>query len=92
MIIYGQFLVDGVHGIDSYFPTDDMRSSGAANSLAFAPGGGLEVGVTNWLSVRAVEAEFLTTHLPNNLNERQHNLRISSGVVFRFSSWRLNRY
>jgi len=92
LTIYGQFLVGGVHGFDSYFPTADMRSSGAANSLAFAPGGGLEVGVRNWLSVRAVEAEFLTTRLPNNLNERQHNLRISSGVVFRFSSWRLNRY
>lgn len=90
--IYGQFLIGGVHGFDSYFPTDDMRSSGAANSLAFAPGGGLEVGVSNWLSVRAVEAEFLATGLPNNLNERQHNLRISSGVVFRFSSQRLNRH
>lgn len=91
LTIYGQFLVGGVHGFDSYFPKDDMRSSGAANSLAFAPGGGLEVGVRNWLSVRAVEAEFLATRLPNNRNERQHNLRISSGVVFRFSSWQLNR-
>jgi peptidoglycan-associated lipoprotein len=89
--IYGQFLVGGVHGFDAYFPKDDMRSSGAANSLAFAPGGGLEVGIKNWLSVRAVEAEFLATRLPNNVNEHQHNLRISSGVVFRFSSWRLNR-
>jgi len=89
--IYGQFLIGGVHGFDSYFPTDDMRSSGAANSLAFAPGGGLEVGVRNWLSVRAVEAEFLATRLPNKVNEHQNNLRISSGVVFRFSSWRLNR-
>ncbi|MEO6911351.1 MAG: hypothetical protein ABI158_10545 [Edaphobacter sp.] len=91
LTVYGQFLAGGAHGFDSYFPKDDMRSSGAANSLAFAPGGGLEVGVRNWLSVRAVEAEFLVTHLPNNLNEHQHNLRISSGVVFRFSSWRLNR-
>jgi hypothetical protein len=68
-----------------------MRSSGAANSLAFAPGGGVEVGIRNWFSVRAVEAEFLSTRLPNNVNEHQHNLRISSGVVFRFSSSRLNR-
>jgi hypothetical protein len=65
--------------------------TGSANSLAFAPGGGLEIGVRNWLSVRAVEAELLVNHLPNDVNEHQHNLRISSGVVFRFSSLRLNR-
>ncbi len=89
--LYGQFLAGGVHGFDSYFPKEDMRSSGAANSVAFAPGGGLEIGVRDWFSVRALEGEFLVTHLPNNVNEYQHNLRISSGVVFRFSTWRLNR-
>jgi outer membrane immunogenic protein len=89
--VYGQFLAGGVHGFDSYFPTDDTRSGGAANSLAFAPGGGLEIGVRKWLSVRALEAEFLFTRLPNNVNEQQHNMRISSGVVFRFSSVRLSR-
>jgi hypothetical protein len=59
--------------------------------MAFAPGGGLEIGVKDWLSFRAVEAEYLVTRLPNDANEHQHNLRISSGVVFRFSSLRLNR-
>jgi peptidoglycan-associated lipoprotein len=89
--VYGQFLAGGIHGFDSYFPKDDIRSGGASNSLAFAPGGGLEIGVRNWLSVRALEAEFLVTRLPNNVNEQQHNMRISSGVVFRFSSVRLSR-
>jgi peptidoglycan-associated lipoprotein len=89
--VYGQFLAGGVHGFDSYFPKDNIRSGGAANSLAFAPGGGLEIGVKSWLSVRALEAEFLVTHLPNNVNGQQYNMRISSGVVFRFSSVRLSR-
>ncbi|HEV2710697.1 MAG TPA: hypothetical protein VGU67_10820 [Edaphobacter sp.] len=91
LTIYGQFLIGGAHGFDSYFPKADMSSTGAASSMAFAPGGGLEIGVRNWLSIRAVEAEFLVTHLPNDINDHQHNLRISSGVVFRFSSVRLNR-
>jgi hypothetical protein len=91
LTIYGQFLIGGAHGFDSYFPKADMSSTGAASSMAFAPGGGLEIGVRNWLSIRAVEAEFLVTHLPNDINDHQHNLRISSGVVFRFSSMRLNR-
>lgn len=89
--LYGQFVIGGVHGFDSYFPKANSQSPGAANSLAFAPGGGLEVGVRDWLSIRAVEAEYLVTRLPNDVNEHQHNLRISSGIAFRFSSWRLNR-
>jgi opacity protein-like surface antigen len=89
--LYGQFVIGGVHGFDSYFPRSDSQSTGAANSMAFAPGGGLEIGVKDWLSFRAVEAEYLVTRLPNDANEHQHNLRISSGVVFRFSSLRLNR-
>lgn len=91
LTIYGQFVIGGVHGFDGYFPKADSQSPGAADSLAFAPGGGVEVGVKDWLSVRAVEAEYLATRLPNDVNEHQHNLRISSGVVFRFSTWRLNR-
>lgn len=91
LTIYGQVVFGGVHGFDSYFPRNDAQSTGAANSLAFAPGGGIEIGVRDWLSVRAVEAEFLVTHLPNDLNDHQHNLRMSSGIVFRLSSWRLNR-
>jgi outer membrane immunogenic protein len=91
LTIYGQVVVGGVHGFDSYFPRSGAQPTGAANSLAFAPGGGVEISVRNWLSVRAVETEFLVTHLPNAVNDYQHNLRISSGVVFRFSSLRLNR-
>lgn len=88
---YGQFLAGGVHGFDSYFPGNGGTSTGAADSLAIAPGGGLEVGVRSWLSVRAVEAEYLMTRLPNSADTSQHNLRISSGVVFRFSTSRLTR-
>jgi len=91
LTVYGQFLVGGAHGFDSYFPRDGSQPTGAANSLAYAPGGGVEIGVRNWLSIRAVEAEYLATRLPNDVNEHQNNLRISSGVVFRFASWRLNR-
>jgi opacity protein-like surface antigen len=91
LTLYGQFVIGGVHGFDSYFPKSDSQATGAANSLAFAPGGGLEIGVRDWLSIRAVEGEYLLTHLPNDINDHQHNLRISSGVVFRFSTRRLNR-
>jgi outer membrane immunogenic protein len=91
LTLYGQFLVGGVHGFDSYFPRNTQQSTGAATSLAYAPSGGVEVGLKDWLSLQALKAEYLVTELPNDVSEHQHNLRIGIGVVFRFSSQRLNR-
>jgi outer membrane immunogenic protein len=91
LTLYGQFLVGGARGFDSYFPRNNGRSSDVANSFAYSPGGGLEIGVKDWFSVRAIEGEYLSTQLPNDLNGRQHNLRVKAGVVFRFSAKRINR-
>ena len=88
---YGQLLIGGAHGFDSYFPTSGSASTGSGDSIALAPGAGLEVGVNNWLSIRAVEGEYLITHLPNDVNAYQHNLRVSTGIVFRFSTAHLSR-
>jgi hypothetical protein len=89
--VYGQFLAGGMHGFDAYFPRDDAQPNGSANSLAFSAGGGVEIGISDWLSVRTVEAEFFASHMPNDLSGRQHNFRVSSGLIFRFSSNVLNR-
>jgi hypothetical protein len=89
--VYGQFLAGDVHGFYSYFPGSGGTSTGGANSLAIAPGGGVEIGLRGWISLKAVEGEYLMTRLPNSEGTSQHNLRISSGVVFRFSTVRLIR-
>jgi outer membrane immunogenic protein len=88
---YGQFLAGGMHGFDAYFPRDDAQPNDSANSLALSTGGGVEMGISDWLSVRTVEAEFLASHMPNDLSGAQHNFRVSSGLIFRFSSNVLNR-
>ena len=89
--VYGQFLAGGMHGFDAYFPRDDAQPNDSANSLAFSVGGGVEIGISDWLSVRTVEAEFLASHMANDLSGRQRSFRISSGLIFRFSSNLLNR-
>jgi hypothetical protein len=80
-----------MHGFDTCFPRDDAQPNGSANSLAFSTGGGVEISISDWLSVRTVEAEFLASHMPNDLSGQQHSLRVSSGLIFRFSSSVLNR-
>jgi outer membrane immunogenic protein len=89
--VYGQFLAGDVHGFDSYFPGKGGSSTSSADSLAIAPGGGIEIGLRGWISLKLVEGEYLMTRLPNSADTSQHNLRINSGVVFRFSKVRLIR-
>jgi peptidoglycan-associated lipoprotein len=89
--VYGQFLAGGMHGFDAYFPRDDAQRNGSANSPAVSTGGGVEIGIGDWLSSRTFEAEFLASHMANDLSGRQRSFRISSGLIFRFSSNLLNR-
>lgn len=77
-----QSLFGAVHGFNSYFPVTS-GSTGAANSFALLAGGGLDIRVKSWLAVRPVQANYLLTQLPNGSNNRQNNLSLSAGLVFR---------
>jgi peptidoglycan-associated lipoprotein len=66
----------------------------SANAFAMAFGGGIDVGLTRHLAIRAVQVDYLrtqfnatdalTTGLSSSLGNRQSSFRYSSGVVFRF--------
>jgi hypothetical protein len=44
-------------------------------------GGGLDVVLSPHLAIRVFQAEYFLTLLPNNVNDRQNNFRLSIGVV-----------
>ena len=46
-------------------------------------GGGIDFKVSRQISVRPVQAEYFMTKIPDGLNNRQNNLRLGAGVVFR---------
>lgn len=77
-----QSLVGAVHGFDSYFPVTS-GSTGAASSFALLAGGGLDIHMKSWLAIRPIQADYFLTQLPNGSNNRQNNLRLTVGVVFR---------
>lgn len=80
---FGQFLVGEVNGLNSVFPGPGS-STDTANSLAYMTGGGLNVRLRPHLSLRAFEANWLRTQLPNSTTNVQNNLRLGTGVVVRF--------
>ncbi len=80
---YGQVLFGGAHGSDSYFPSGTSYST-SASSWALSAGGGLDIGLTRRLAVRAVEAQYLRTVFPNGSTNVQSHLMLGAGLVFRF--------
>ncbi len=59
--------------------TTQMEPSYLSNAVAF--GGGVDFPLTGRLSVRAIQADYLIT---GAFNETQHNIRLSTGLVYRF--------
>jgi opacity protein-like surface antigen len=58
--------------------------SSSENGFAMALGGGLDWNATRHIGIRLVQAEYLLTKFNDGSNNRQNNLRISGGVVFRW--------
>jgi peptidoglycan-associated lipoprotein len=66
----------------------------SANAFAMAFGGGIDIGLTRHLGIRAVQVDYLrtqfnatdalTTGLSSSLGNRQNSFRYSTGIVFRF--------
>lgn len=54
------------------------------NSVAAAAGGGLDWNVSRHIGIRLVQAEYLYTSFSDNRDNRQNNLRVSGGIVWRF--------
>ncbi|HVH71386.1 MAG TPA: hypothetical protein VNB49_09785 [Candidatus Dormibacteraeota bacterium] len=55
--------------------------SGSTNAFAMTAGGGADVTLTRHVSFRAIQVEYLYTHFSSR---SQNNLRLQSGLVYRF--------
>ena len=76
---FGQLLLGGVHAGGS------LATLGTPNSFAMTAGGGADVRLTSRWGIRAFQADYFLTRLNNGGNNRQNNLRISFGVIYRFN-------
>jgi len=88
---FAQVLFGGIHASD--VPLSSGCSGAgctllpAENSFALTAGGGLDIRVRRHLAIRLIQAEYLMTRF-DNLNTgstaSQNDMRLSSGIVFRF--------
>ena len=86
---YGQALFGGVHGFDSYFPAPVGKlPTSYDTSFAMAIGGGVDLAVSRHIWIRAVQADYYYSELRNLQGDRQNQLRLGAGIVFRAAGGR----
>jgi outer membrane immunogenic protein len=75
---YVEALAGGAKEVSNYVYVQD------ANAFAASVGGGFSTTINRRLGWNIVEADYIYSRLPNAVNNRQSDLRVSSGIVFRF--------
>lgn len=76
---YAQALFGGAH--------QTIHIGGNSNSsdgFAMAIGGGLDINTSPHLAIRIAQVDYLLTKFNDGLNNRQNNVRVSTGIVFRW--------
>jgi hypothetical protein len=80
--VYGETLFGGLHGFDATFPSVYGANS-SANAFAMQAGGGLDMDWKRHIAIRAIEASYVRTHLPNGGSNVQNDLKLTTGIVLR---------
>jgi hypothetical protein len=78
---YGQVLFGAAHIGSNIFGV-----ASSTNAFAMSVGGGFDVNVSHHFAVRPAQVDYLLTRFDEATNSArsQNNLRVSTGVVFRF--------
>lgn len=81
--LYGEGLIGEANGFRSLFPTR-AGSQPEANGCAAQVGGGIDYKLTDRFAIRALDAAWSRTQLPNSTNNVQNTLSLGAGFVVRF--------
>jgi len=73
---FAHVLLGAVRGSDGF-----VGISKSATKVGVAPGGGVDVKLSDMVSIRLVEADYMMTRF---LSVRQDNIRVSAGIVLTF--------
>jgi hypothetical protein len=78
---FGEFLLGGAHTSGSLSP--DSTGFGGSNAFAFQTGGGIHLPLSSRIVIQPVRVDYLLTKFANGADDRQNDLRVSVGVLFR---------
>ncbi len=81
--VYGEAMAGEANGFRSIFPAPTAAQPDA-NGLAVRAGFGIDLAVKKHFAIRALDASYLYSQLPNADTNKQHVMQLGAGVVFRF--------
>lgn len=61
----------------------DGVTLGPVSAFGMTAGGGIDLRVSRYFTVRPVQAEYFMTKFPDGANDRQNNFRFGTGIVLR---------
>ena len=73
---FAQVLFGGVWAADGV-------TLGPVNAFGMTAGGGIDLQVSRYFTVRPLQAEYFMTKFPDGANDRQNNFRFGAGTVLR---------
>jgi len=77
---FAQALLGGAHSSGGVAGAADDSTS-----FAFRVGGGIDLPISARFAVRIVQADYYLTVARNGVNDRQNNLLLAAGIVYRWS-------
>jgi hypothetical protein len=80
--IFGEGLAGIAMGFSGYYPQPGGDTD-SARSLALQVGGGVDYTLTGRMTLRALQASWLRTQLPNATTNLQNTLTLGAGIVVR---------
>lgn len=83
--VFGEGLFGDAHAFNSAFPAAGALKP-SANSFALQTGGGINVAVSRSFTVRALQADYVRTALPNNVSDVQNDVRLGIGATYHANS------
>ena len=78
---FGDVLLGGAHAGGTLSPAN--TGYGRSKTFAFQTGGGVQYPLSRRWTLMPIQAEYLLTNFGNGADNRQNDLRLSVGVLFR---------
>ena len=75
---YGQILLGAAHSASNFV----LNNGG--NGFSMMTGGGVDLPINKHFAWRVVQVDYLLTRIPNSASNTQNNLRVTTGLVYRF--------
>jgi opacity protein-like surface antigen len=79
--LFGEGLAGAVRGFDSVFPVPSGITD-RASAFSMQVGGGLDIAISKHFALRAIEADWVRTLLPNDTTNTQDHLRLAIGIAY----------